>query len=228
MFESFLNGDATTVPLSLSVLLLALLLAFLLGQALAWIYIAAHQGLSYSRGFVISLLALPVIVALVMMVLSHSIVTAFGLMAVFAIVRFRNILRDTLDTIYVLTAIVAGMACGTQKFTTAVIGGAVVGTILLYVRMTSFGSRRRYDFILDVEATSTEATQPALLEVLHRYACRTECRQRRALAESGVTALSYRLLLRDPDRVPELIDEVKMLQGIVALSGVPAGDESEV
>lgn len=228
MVESLLNGDAATAPLPLSVLLLALLLAFLLGQALAWIYIGAHQGLSYSRGFVVSLLALPVIVTLVMMVLAHSIVTAFGLMAVFAIVRFRNILRDTLDTVYVLAAIVVGMACGTQKFTTAVIGGAVVGAILLYVRLTSFGSRRRYDYILDVECTPAAAASPALGDVLRRHACRTECRQRRALAESGVTALSYHLLLRDPGRVAELLSELRTLPEIAALSGVPAGDESEV
>jgi hypothetical protein len=228
MIESLLNGDAATAPLPLGVLLLALLLAFLLGQALAWIYIAAHQGISYSRGFVVSLLALPVIVTLVMMVLAHSIVTAFGLMAVFAIVRFRNILRDTLDTVYVLTAIVAGMACGTQKFTTAVIGGAVVGGILLYVRLTSFGSRRRYDYILDVEWTAADAVPLTLEEVLRRHACRAECRQRRAIAETGITALSYHLLLRDPGRVTELLSEVKTLRGIAAISGVPAGDESEV
>jgi hypothetical protein len=228
MLESFLNGDATTAPLSLSVLLLALLLAFLLGQALAWIYMAAHQGLSYSRGFVVSLLALPVIVTLVMMVLAHSIVTAFGLMAVFAIVRFRNILRDTLDTVYVLAAIVAGMACGTQKFTTAVVGGAVVGAILLYVRLTAFGSRRRHDYILDVEWTSADVAQHALDRVLRRHTRRAECRQRRTLTDGGATALSYHLLLRDPDRAPELLDELKTLHGIVALSGVPAGDESEV
>ena len=49
-----------------------------------------------------------------------------AVMAVFAIVRFRNILRDTLDTTYVLTVIVVGMASGTFKFASAVVGCLLV------------------------------------------------------------------------------------------------------
>lgn len=229
MLESLLSADAATAPQPPSLLLLTLLLAFLIGQAIAWIYMITHRGLSYSRGFVVSLLALPVIVALVMMVLAHSLVTAFGLMAVFAIVRFRNILRDTLDTVYVLAAIVTGMACGTQKFTTALVGGAVVAAIFLYVGATGFGSRRRYDYIVDLEWISADAASPSLDRVFRRHARRAVCRQRRILATAGgATAFSYHLLLRDPDRVQELMLELKNLPGVAALTGVPASDESEL
>ena len=68
------------------------------------------------------LVLLPPIVCLVMMVLTNNLITAFGMMAVFAIVRFRNILRDTLDTTYILISLVIGMAAGTQKFASAVWG----------------------------------------------------------------------------------------------------------
>src|SRR5437867_10182401 len=54
--------------------------------------------------------------------LFRSLVLAFGLMAIFAMVRFRSILRDTLDTAYILAVIVIGLACGTTKFTSAVVG----------------------------------------------------------------------------------------------------------
>jgi hypothetical protein len=47
-------------------------------------------------------------------------------MAIFAIVRFRNILRDTLDTTFILSAIVLGMAAGAMKFAAAAIGVVVV------------------------------------------------------------------------------------------------------
>ncbi len=120
--NALLQGDYGIAPTSFHTVLLAVLLAFLMGQLLAWVYMFTHSGISYSRSFVVSLILMPVIVALVLMVLSNNLVTAFGLMAVFAIVRFRNILRDTLDTSYVLAVIVLGMACGTQKFSTAVVG----------------------------------------------------------------------------------------------------------
>ena len=98
MPEVFLRGDYAAVPLDMQAVLLGVLLAFAIGQLIAWVYMLTHSGLSYSRSFVNSLIVIPILVSLVMMILSNNLVTAFGMMAVFAIVRFRNILRDTLDT----------------------------------------------------------------------------------------------------------------------------------
>src|SRR5215216_3985568 len=148
--NALLQGDYGIAPTSFQTVLLAMLLAFLMGQLIAWVYMFTHSGISYSRSFVVSLILMPVIVALVLMVLSNNLVTAFGLMAVFAIVRFRNILRDTLDTTFVLSVIVLGMACGTQKFTTAVIGCAVVVLVFVTLWYTAFGSRHRYDLLLNL------------------------------------------------------------------------------
>ena len=106
----FLQGDTTPIPTDVPMMLMGLLLAFVCGHAIAWVYMFTHTGLSYSRSFVNSLVVIPTIVSMVMLVLSNNLVTAFGLMAVFAIVRFRNILRDTLDTSFILSVIVVGMA----------------------------------------------------------------------------------------------------------------------
>src|ERR1044071_2137835 len=104
--DSFLtaltHGDYGMAPTNFPALALGLLLAFAMGHIIAWVYMLTHSGLSYSRSFVNALVVMPTIVAIVMNVLSNNLITAFGMMAVFAIVRFRNILRDTLDTTYVL------------------------------------------------------------------------------------------------------------------------------
>src|ERR1017187_9278914 len=114
MFDGLLNGDYGVAPTNLPALILGLLLAFAGGHILAWVYMGTHSGLSYSRSFVKSLVVMPVVVALVMHVLSNNLITAFGMMAVFTIVRFRNMLRDTLDTTYVLLVLVLGMASGSR------------------------------------------------------------------------------------------------------------------
>src|SRR5512136_873928 len=96
------QGDTGVAPLNWPAMVLGLVLALLCGHVVSWVYMVTHSGLSYSRTFVNALVLIPPIVCLVMMVLTNSVITAFGMMAVFAIVRFRNILRDTLDTTYVL------------------------------------------------------------------------------------------------------------------------------
>lgn len=130
-------------PTNFPALALGLLLAFCMGHIVSWVYMITHAGLSYSRSFVNALILMPTIVALVMNILSNNLIMAFGMMAVFAIVRFRNILRDTLDTVYVLTSIVLGMACGSQRFTTALLGCGFVVGVMLYLWMSMYGSRHR-------------------------------------------------------------------------------------
>lgn len=226
--NALLQGDYGITPTSFQTVLLALLLAFLMGQLIAWVYMFTHSGISYSRSFVVSLILMPVIVALVLMVLSNNLVTAFGLMAVFAIVRFRNILRDTLDTSYVLAVIVLGMACGTQKFSTAIVGTLVVVAIMFYLWLTSFGSRHRYDLILNLHWSRGVSELPALERLLDRHSFKAHCANRHFDSGQAGTDLSYRLLLRDPGRVPDLLRELAMLPGVDQVSSMKAEDESEL
>jgi hypothetical protein len=226
MTDWLFQGDLTPQPMDYRLVALSLLLAFLCGHLTAWLYAWTHNGLSYSRSFVKSLVVMPVIVALVLMVLSNSIVTAFGLMAVLAIVRFRNVLRDTLDTSYLLAAIVLGMACGTQRFSTAVLGCAVLAAIFIYLWATSFGTRHSYDLILNLNWTRPLGEMPELVAALDRHSSRVH---RAGQHSSGVggTDLSYRLLLRDPDRVEEMVGELRALPGVARVPAIAAENESE-
>jgi hypothetical protein len=226
--NALLQGDYGIAPTSFETVLLAMLLAFLMGQLIAWVYMFTHSGVSYSRSFVVSLILMPVIVALVLMVLSNNLVTAFGLMAVFAIVRFRNILRDTLDTSYVLAVIVLGMACGTQKFSTAIVGTGVVVSLMLYLWFTSFGMRHRYDLILNLHWSRGISELHALERLLNRHSFKSQCANRHFDSTTTGADLSYRLLLRDPTRVPDLLRELAMLPGVEQVSSMRADDESEV
>lgn len=209
-------------------LVLGLLLAYLSGQIIAWVYMMTHAGLSYSRSFVNSLVIMPILVALVMQVLSNNLVTAFGLMAVFAIVRFRNILRDTLDTTYVLSVIVIGMACGTQKFTTAVIGSVLVVGILMFLWYTAFGSRHRYDLILNLHWGRSLTDLAQLGHLLDRHSLRAHCASQRSHEGYDGVDLSYRLLLRDTNRVDDLLNELRELDGVSRVTTLKAEDESEL
>src|SRR5262245_33950181 len=228
MIVSLLRGDYAASPTILAVVLLGLMLAFLFGQTVAWVYMLTHSGLSYSRSFVNSLVVMPVLVSLVMQVLNNNLVTAFGLMAIFAIVRFRNILRDTLDTTYVLSVIVLGMACGTQKFATGLVGCALVVAIFLMLWYTAFGSRHRYDLILNLHWARPLSELVVLQPLFGRHALRTHCASQRSHEGYEGTDLSYRVLLRDSQRMEELLNELRGVDGVSRVTSLKAEEESEL
>jgi hypothetical protein len=226
--NALLLGDFGSAPTSFQVLFLALLLSFLSGQLMAWVYVFTHSGVSYSRSYVVSLIVLPVLVALVLIVMSNNLITAFGLIAVFAVVRFRNVLRDTLDTCYVLASIILGTACGTQKFSSAVIGALVLSVLFIFLWATASGTRHRFDLILNVKWMRASAELPMLARVLERHCLRIHiANQHFGQGVEGID-LSYRLLLRNPARAGEMLAELAEVQGVERVSSVQAADESEI
>ena len=228
MFDGLLNGDIGRAPTDFPALVMGLLLAFAGGHIIAWVYMATHSGLSYSRSFVKSLIVMPVVVALVMHVLANNIITAFGMMAVFTIVRFRNMLRDTLDTTYILLVLALGMASGSEKFTTAVVGLAVMALALLYLWATSFGSRHRYDLILNLHWSRPVSELSEIERMLARHTRRSHRASQRGDDGGEGADLSYWVLLRDPARVSELLTDLRGVNGVSQVSSIQAEDESEV
>jgi hypothetical protein len=214
MSDWFLRGDYGAAPTNYISLVIGLLLAFVCGHTIAWVYMFTHTGLSYSRSYVNTLILMPVIVALVM--------------AIFAMVRFRSILRDTLDTAYVLAVIVIGLACGTSKFTSAVIGCLATAGLMFYFWATSFGTRHRYDLIVNVQWVRPAAELGEMRQLLTRHSRHTQFASQRSNEGYPGIDLSYRLLLRDPARSQELIEELRALRGVARVSSVSAGDESEM
>lgn len=223
-----LKADFGSAPDDLSGMLLGLLLAFLCGHVIAWVYMACHSGLSYSRSFVNALVVLCVIVALVMMVMANNLLIAFGLMAVFAIVRFRNVLRDTLDTTYILASITVGMALGTRKFGTGVLGCVLFAVLMLYLHWSQFGTRHRFDLILNLHWARPLTELPELSALLERHSRRSQVASQRANQGYEGTDLSFRLLLRDARRTDDLVTELKALPGVSRITSLKAEDDSEL
>jgi hypothetical protein len=226
--NALFQGDYAAAPTSFQSLILALILAYLFGQAIAWVYVYTHSGVSYSRSFVVSLIVLPVLVSLVLMVMSNNLVTAFGLIAVFAVVRFRNVLRDTLDTCFVLSVIILGTACGTQKFSSAIIGGLALCGLFLFLWATASGTRHRFDLILNLRWTRPASELSAVSNLLERHSLRVHVANQHFGKGNEGANLSYRVLLRDPARAAELLSELSLLQGVDRVSSVQAADESEI
>jgi hypothetical protein len=133
-----------------------------------------------------------------------------------------------LDTTYVLTVIVIGMATGTQKFASAIIGCALVSMAMLYLWYTSFGSRHRYDVIVNLHWSRSIKELMDLRRILDRHSWKAHLASQRSHEGYEGTDLSYRLLLRDSDRVEDLLTELRQVTGVSRVTSMLAEDESEL
>ncbi|MEM9828309.1 MAG: DUF4956 domain-containing protein [Planctomycetota bacterium] len=206
----------------------AIVLCFVIGQIIGWVYLKTHRGVSYSQSFTASLVVLPILVGQMMLLMRGSLSIAFGLLAVFAVVRFRNVLKDTRDTIFVLWAIIEGMAVGTGQASTAIIGALALPLVMFYLNVTQFGARGHYDTIVNLFCdTSTGAIPEALQGLLRRHCVEIDLAAIEQ-PEDNHLDLSYRLMLRDAQKRRELERDLKSLDFVRRVSVFRHQDESEV
>ena len=210
----FLEGESVrgTIFTPDSVLL-SLLLAFVLGQTLAWVYQGTHTGLSYSSSFVQSLILIAVVVSLVMAVIGTNIITAFGLMGALALVRFRNVIKDTRDVVFVFAALVIGMAAGSQRHAVAVVGTALLCVIAVYLRLTAFGSHQPHNAFLRFNLVNAQRATNPVPTILkrHCYGFALVSAQSDDRAES--TEYAYQVAIRDTGCSDELLSELANVAG---------------
>lgn len=226
-FNNFVTTEFTLSQGGVETALLVLVVAFIIGHIVAWTYMLTHSGMSYSQSFTSSLLVQPVIVSLIMMLMSGNFLVALGVLSVFAMIRFRNVLKDTRDTTYILWAIVEGVACGTQRYGIALAGALIIALVFAYVRFTSFGGRHRYDVILSVEWGGEGSHSNVLHPIFRRHTLRSQLASQHDL-DANRLDLSYRLLLRDPSRSRELLSELQTTQGVARVAMFHRSDEAEV
>jgi hypothetical protein len=227
LLNSLTRSDlaGTADPMTVVFVLVA---AFVAGMVIGFVYMWTHEALSYSRNFVGSLAILPILVAMTMLAMANSIAVAFGMLGVFGVIRFRNVLKDTRDTSFILWAVMEGMALGTMRFSTALM--ALIGVSVAYfcLRLMAFGLRRRYDAVLTLRLSGDVPTRlQTLSQILKRHARRLDLASDRRTIKEG-TDLSYRLLLRNPARSTELQTELVGTEGFENVSIYLHDDEAEI
>lgn len=211
---SFYTGG----PFTPESVILSLVLAFVLGQVLAWVYYFTHSGLSYSRTFVQSLILITIVVAVIMAVIGNNIVTAFGLMGALAIIRFRNVVKDTRDIVFVFSVLVVGMAAGSQRYAIAIVGTAFLSIVTIYLHLTHFGSHRPHNGFLRFSSESHIDPKHPVLQIFNRFCSQFTLISAQNEAGGSYIEYAYQLMIRNSRKNEQMLSELEKIDGIGNIS----------
>ena len=196
-------------------ILLSLILAFVLGQVLAWVYYFTHSGLSYSKTFVQSLILITVLVSIIMAVIGNNIITAFGLMGALAIIRFRNVVKDTRDIVFIFCALVIGMASGSQRYSIAITGTIILSLIAIYLYLTGFGTHQPHNGFLRFSLKNHFGPEHPIPFILKRFCSNFTLI---SVQDSGFGSAdieyAYQLMIRNAKRNEQMLSELEKVEGI--------------
>jgi len=208
------DTSLTGGPFTPQTVILSLLLAFVLGQVIAWVYYITHSGLSYSRSYVQSLVLITVAVSMVMAVIGNNIITAVGLMGALAIVRFRNVIKDTRDIAFIFCSLVVGMASGSHRYLTAILGTAILCSIAVYLHFTSFGSHEPHNGFLRFSLRGPLGPDHPVPGILRRFCGNFSLISVQDSGFGGPAEYAYQILIRNIAKNEEFVAELEKVEGI--------------
>lgn len=141
VLEDFkLSGELDIVSVALT-----LVLAFLIGMFIYFIYKHTFSGVIFVKSFGTSLVMLAMVTAMIILPITTNLMLSLGMVGALSIVRFRTAVKDPLDTIFMFWSIAVGITLGARMYSIALLGSLGIGLLLLIWNM--FKSKKNFPFI---------------------------------------------------------------------------------
>jgi len=204
-----------------------LTLSFILGVAISLVYKKTHKGLSYSQSFMITNIFIAVIVCMVIMIIGNSIARAFALVGALSIIRFRTVIKDTKDIVYIFWSLAAGMACGTGSYFLA-LASAVLITIIAYILFrTNYGSIYKSEFILQFRYSKLDENEKvaSYLKKLSEFCTTHNLLNSEPSGDKKSLKLTYDIVLKEEMDSNKFVLEISNCSGVNEASIVAAQND---
>lgn len=148
---------------------LSFLLAFSLAFIWATVYRKTHSGVAYTRSFFLTLMLISPIVTMVMMAIGSNVALSLGLVGSLSIIRFRTVIKDAKDMVFLFLAIAIGLCSGANAWLVAVIGTLAISAIAIVMSKIGHGGAGSADYILIFRSSQKEpwnAVSPAAQDLI--------------------------------------------------------------
>jgi len=125
---AFMDGWAARF--SVTDILVALAISLAIGLFIMFIYTKTFKGVMYSSSFAHTLIGMNMITTLVIMAIASHFLIGFGMIGALSIIRFRTVVKEPLDLVYLFWSIAVGILVGAGFVVLAVVGSVVIGLVL--------------------------------------------------------------------------------------------------
>lgn len=204
IFKSgFIENIASVSVLDMAI---ALVLAFLMGLFIFFIYKKSYSGVMYSASFGVTLIALSLITTILIMTVASNVVLSLGMVGALSIVRFRAAIKEPMDIAFLFWAIAVGIVLAAGLILLAVAGSVFIGVVLLI-----FAQKKTVDspYILIVHCENGQIEKQTK-EFIKAHVKRINVKSKSVTG--GQVELNYEVRLQNDDC--DFVNELEAMEGV--------------
>ena len=205
MFNSIFENNSAGLEITSG--LIAAGVALSLGFALALTHKKTTQT---TKGFLITLTVLPVLVMAVMIMINGNLGTSIAILGAFSLIRFRSIAGRAQDLLAVFAAMMIGLALGMGHvlFATAIIVIYIIVVVLL--SLTHFLEPDAYSKVLKIVIPEDLDYEEVFSDTFRKYTTRAKLTRMKTMNMGSLYKLTYDVKLRHGIKEKDFLDEIRV------------------
>ena len=205
MFNTIFN--TATAGLEISTVLISAMVALALGVALAIVHAKTSQT---TKGMMITLAILPVLVMAVMIMINGNLGTSIAILGAFSLIRFRSIPSRAKDLLVIFAAMMIGLACGMGHvlFATVIIAIYIVATLLFtYTHILEPDHRER---VLKIVIPEDMDYEDVFDDTFKKYTSRHHLVRMKTMNMGSLYKLTYEVKIKPGVKEKDFLDEIRV------------------
>lgn len=206
--KSFLEGFSSA-EIDTKTIIIALAIASALALYIFFVYRVLTRKTFYSKSFNISMAAITVITAALILTMQSSVVLSLGMVGALSIVRFRTAIKDPMDLMFLFWSISVGIICGAGLAQVAVILSVVVTIGLVVLEKMPVA---KTPMILVVNANDIDI-EDKIIDVVKRYTKHYKIKSRNMSAD----VLDFVIEVRSA-KESQLVKDIYKVEGVTSVS----------
>ena len=156
MFDQFFKDSGYYEFPSFEVAIFSLLLAFVLSSTIAFTYRLTYKGKDFPNHLFQAIVLSSIVTSMIMMAIDNNFAVGFGIIGAVAIIRFRTLISDPRNIIFMFVGISIGIATGVYGYSIAISGTIIFCLIAFLLHYSPFGKQAGNDYELVIEYSETE------------------------------------------------------------------------
>lgn len=203
----------TSDDISVSVALITMFSALILGTIITLTYYFTQSPSSYQRSFAVTLFMLPIILSVIIIFIGSNIARAFSLAGTLSIIRFRSAPGDAKDIGFIFFDIAAGLACGTGLYGYAALFTIILCAALFIIEKGRFFSPKHIRKTLKITVPEDLSYHEAFDDILTEYSSEYKLTEIRTTELGSLFLLVYNILLTKDVDEQSLINRLRCRNG---------------
>ena len=221
--ELFGEGNYYDFP-SFEVALYSLLLAFALSTVIALTYRWTFEGDRFPRHFFQAIVLSSTVSSMVIMAVGNNLAAGFGIIGAIAIIRFRTLIRNPRNIIFIFASLSVGIATGVYGYAIAIAGTLIFCVFAVLLYFSPYGPQRTNSFDISFTVIQSELVK-SVEALLAAESIPNKILVYRKLDEG--TGYRYTMRLTIENNEDELFRKLSSIEGLNSVRMAPS-DEIEL